>query len=74
MGEQRNDRSLHRALAQHFSLDELKLLCFNTGIDPETVPYAERGKEVFAYCLVETLRSKSLCHPCCKNVRWLDLK
>lgn len=50
--------TLHAALAEHFSLDELKVLCHDAGIDPETVPYAERGKDIFAFCIVGAFRRK----------------
>jgi tetratricopeptide (TPR) repeat protein len=49
---------LRTALAQHFNLDELKILCSDAGVDPESVPYSERGKEVYAYCIIETFRRR----------------
>ena len=64
MPTQQAEPSLRQALAEHFSLDELKALCFDAGIDPETVPYAERGKEVHAFCIVEVFRHKVLSAPC----------
>jgi len=60
MGEQRDGNSLRQALVEHFSLDELKLLCHDAGIDPDTVPYSERGTEVYAFCVIETCRRKAL--------------
>lgn len=73
------DISLRYALSQHFSFDELKGLCHDAGIDPENVPYAERGKEVFAFCLIEIFRQKgelpSLLNICAKarsNVNWSE--
>jgi len=46
---------LHQAIAQHFSKDEIKLLCFEIGIDYEWLDYGERGKptviaELLRYC------------------------
>lgn len=71
---------LRDALAQHFNLDELKILCSDAGVDPESVPYSERGKEVFAYCLIETFRRKgrlsALLRECAKvrsDVPWATL-
>ena len=49
---------LHEALAQHFSLDELKLICADAGVDPDSVAFSERGKELYAYCIVETFRKQ----------------
>ena len=51
--------TLRHALAQHFSLDELKLLCHDADIDSERVPYAERGKDIFTLCIVETFRKQN---------------
>ena len=60
MGEQHADAALQSTLAKHFSLEELKLLCFDIGIDPETVPYFERGKDIYACCIVEICRKQNL--------------
>ena len=46
--------ALHEALAQHFSLDELKLLCVSAGLNPDSVPFAERGIVLFAFCKLMT--------------------
>lgn len=69
--------ALHDALAQHFSLDELRMLCVDAGIDPDSVPFAERGKEVFAYCITEVFRRRDAlpalldaCRNTRPDVRW----
>jgi WD40 repeat protein len=73
--------ALHEALAEHFSLDELKLLCHDAGIDPESVPYAERGKGVFAFCIVGAFHLSqqlpALLRECIRarpGVNWADLR
>lgn len=60
MTAQPSENTLRHALSNHFSLDELKLLCHDAGIDPESVAYAERGKEVYTFCIVEAFRRKEL--------------
>lgn len=54
-----NSLRLHEAIAENFDGDELKLLCVSAGINPDSVPFAERGKELFAYSIVETFRAQN---------------
>ncbi len=44
--------NLRHALAEAFSLDEMDVLCADLGIDPERIPYRERGKEIKANWIV----------------------
>ena len=73
--------ALHEALAEHFSLDELKLLCHDAGIDPESVPYGERGKNVYAFCIVGAFRRMDRlsallgeCDHARPGVKWADYR
>jgi hypothetical protein len=76
MATSQNTNTLHYALAQYFSLDELKLLCHDAGINPESVPYSERGIQLFAFCFVESFRRKellpALLAQCAKERREVD--
>ena len=61
MGEQCDNRTLHRALAEQSSLDDLdglKLLCRDADIDSESGPYLEHGIETYPPSIVDAFRHR----------------
>jgi tetratricopeptide (TPR) repeat protein len=51
--------NLREALTQAFNYNELRELCEDAGLSPETIAYSERGTEVWAYEIIRTFQHKN---------------
>jgi WD40 repeat protein len=73
-------KTLKEAIVEAFSVDDLRSLCFNLSVDPERIPYIERGKETWAGEIIRTFqrqdRLNDLLDECVRqrpNIAWHEL-